>query len=295
MQERSRARLRLAPGVPNLAALGVDRVALLLGPDGMPDARARRVWDGPGGSVLRYPLPGTPGEDGRRRGRPGGAGTGWLRLRRFHGGGWMRHLAARLTAPRSASLAERAWNLACCVRAAGVGTPELMAVGSAGQGLLARRSFLVTRELEGYEDLATWLAQPLSPAARAKGARALGAALGKLLGAGLVLPELGPAGLFLSIEADEPGWAGTACADHGSGGPRKNRLPSVVVGSFASGRLSRADLEGRARDLLARLWRGLDAERPPWRLGARTLVHAARAAGLSAAARRRLWRALTAA
>ncbi|MEM7307569.1 MAG: lipopolysaccharide kinase InaA family protein [Planctomycetota bacterium] len=284
-------RVQLAPGVPDLAALGVDDAVELLAVDRLP-SRGSVLASGERESLVRYPLPGTVGPDGRRGGKPRGAGTGWLRLQRFHRSSLGELVRVRFTAPRSLSLAERAWNVACHLRAHGIGTPELLAVGAGEGGLFARASFLVTRELDGHETLERWLGEALSPAARRKGALALGHALGQILAAGVVLPELGPRSLHLSIEADEP--EGHACEhgpEPGEGGPRKNRMPSVAVSAFGGARVAPGGLAARAAALAEGLLAGWE---PPasagWRFAARVLVAAARVAGLERDARARLWR-----
>jgi hypothetical protein len=276
----TRQRLQLAPGVPDLGALGVAALDELLDERRLP-GRAEVLERDARGSLVRYPLPGTAGADGRRGGKPRGAGTGWLVLRRWRGAPLFALLRARFTRPRSASLAERAWNVACHLRAHGVGTPDLVAVGAAGAGLVSRRSFLVLRELDGYESLERWLALDLSDAARRRGAEALGRALGRILAAGVVLPRLDARSTFLSIEPD-PG-AGNACIAE-SGGPPQNRLPSVAVTALEDARLDARDPAGRTAALLGSL---APAARAAPHLCARAALRAARGAGLDRAARRR--------
>jgi hypothetical protein len=280
-----RDRLQLGPGVPDLRALGVAEVGELLDDGRLPSPRAVEMARDGAGSLVRMPLPGTVGPDGRRGEKPRGAGTGWMRLRRWSDGSLAELLRARFTQPRSASLAERAWNVACHLRAHGVGTPDLLAVGAWGAGLVSRRSFLLTRELDGFESLERWLNEELSDGARRRGAIAVGSALGKVLASGAVLPRLDARSLFLSIEPDA-----AACLAE-SGGPRRNRMPSVVVTALEDARIDARDPVGRARDLLARLdasVRGEGLERQRWRV----LVHAARGARLDRAERRRLVREL---
>src|SRR5262245_17823897 len=270
-------RVELAPGVPDLRALGVAAVADLLDEERLPGARAEVVERDARGSLVRFPLPGTAGPDGRRGGPPRGAGTGWLVLRRWSDAPLPALLRARFTAPRSASLAERAWNVACHLRAHGVGTPDLVAVGARGAGLVSRRSFLVLRELDGYEPLARWLALALSPAARRRGAEAVGRALGRILAAGVVLPRLDARSLWLSIEPDT---GGDPCLAE-SGGPRKNLLPSVVVTALEDAGLDARDPEGRAAALLGVLDAAARAAPAATaHLCARAAVHALRGAGL---------------
>src|SRR5215218_170842 len=86
-----------------------------------------------GREVLRYPLPGTPDPDGKRRGPPKGAGTGYVVLHRWVASRvssyWLDAWSARMTHPRSLSFGEREWNLVCHLRAFGVNTGEPLAVG----------------------------------------------------------------------------------------------------------------------------------------------------------------------
>ena len=141
-------RLQLAPGFPGLGALGLSDTAPLYSAELGERAEALEVSSA---QVLqRFALPGTPGPDGRLRGKPGGAGTGWVVVRTWRSPGLGELLRARLSAPRSASLAEREWNLICHLRAHGVGTPEPLVVGARGRALASRASFLVTRELRGF-------------------------------------------------------------------------------------------------------------------------------------------------
>jgi len=287
----ARERIQLGPGVPDLRALGVAEVGELI--DGDLERAMEIAGDG-AGALWRLPLPGTVGADGRRHEKPRGAGTGWMRLRRWSDGSWAELLRARFTEPRSASLAERAWNVACHLRANGVGTPDLVAVGARGGGLVSRRSFLMLRELDGFETLERWLAQEISLPSRRRGAIAIGSALGKVLRAGCVLPRLDARTLHLSIEPDV-----AACLAE-SGGEKRNRMPSVVVSALEDARIDAAAPRRRARELL----RLLDAEarraaasstapvlrgRTLERLRLAAFLRATRVAGLARAERRALF------
>lgn len=286
-------RIRFAPGVNGLRALGVQSIEELLDPDRLPFERSETLERTPDTSLVRY----------RER------GGDWLRLRRYTGGSFARRLAARVTAPRSESLAERAWNLACHLRAAGVGTPELVAVGSRGRGPVARDSFLLTREPDGFETLPQWLAQDLSPRARRLGATSVGLALGKLLRAGVELPVLRAEHVLVSIEPDDDKVAAAAPAgegadhgheldhghEHGSGpcgldpdAPPPNRMPSVVITALEGGRIRRGPTARAALELLTSLRRGVE-HAPPF-LVKRAAALALRA--LPERERRGLWRDL---
>src|SRR6185503_10072654 len=94
---------------------------------------------------------------GNLTGRVGPLGTGWLWLTVERRTPWTELVAARCTHPRSASLAEREWNLLCHLRANGVGTPEPLLVGTRGAGPLARCSFLLVRALEEGAPLQRYL------------------------------------------------------------------------------------------------------------------------------------------
>jgi hypothetical protein len=244
--------LRLAPGVPDLAALGARSFADLMGDSGglEGEARATEVAREPGRRVLRVPLPGTAVGAERLRGRPRGAGTGFVHVTRFESAelAELAELArARLTAPRSGSLAEREWNLICLLRAAGVATPEPLAVGARGRAGLARRSFLVTRELEGLLPVAEWSARHPEETDQVALGEALGLALARALGAGIWLPRLGARDLFA-------GERGPACAEASPvAGLRLARTPEIAIAGFRGGRLRRSIPRARRGTLLARL------------------------------------------
>ncbi len=274
--------VRLAPGVPDLASLGartVDELFVAGALEGEPQAQV--LATGPGVSLTRVPLPGTPGPGGRRIGRPRGAGTGWVWVERFERATLAESLRARLGHPRSTSLAARSWNLLCHLRAHGVPTPEPLAVGELGGEPFARRSVLVVRELERSTPLPRWWTEA-EPAARRAAARALGELLARIARAGLVLPELGLADLYLAQPRTPPG------ADCGSpvAGLRSRRLPELALARVRGGRLGRlraraglAELERLGRDA-----RDLGAVRPREWLA---VWYRARGRGLTRSERRR--------
>jgi hypothetical protein len=201
-----------------------------------------------------FPLPGTaaPGAAlSERPSGPGGPGTGWIVLERWTRPPLGALLRARLTPPRSASLAEREWNLYCHLRACGIGTPEPLAVGARGAGFAARASFLVTRVLEGFLPLAAWWSAHPDAALRRRAALSLESAVDALARARVELPRLDAAGLWLPIAG--VGELGDGACASPAPGLRANRLPSVVVASVEGGRLLDAPAERAARALRAKL------------------------------------------
>lgn len=240
-------RIRFAAGVSDLAALGARSIDDLLRPAGLATwARATELLDlrgvghvGPD-RIVRFPLPGTPDESGRVHERPRGAGTGHALLCVYHTT-LFRGLRARFTHPRSASLAEREWNLACHLRAAGVSTPELLAVAARGVGLYAGESALVTRELAGMIPFDRWVHTelpgddwgPITASAESRktlgaerqlGLEAVARLLDRLARSGAVLPSLRPSGILVQLR-DAP----TCAADTPPIGGALHRLPGVAV------------------------------------------------------------------
>lgn len=284
-------RLRLAAELPDLGALGVEDAAPLLA--GEPGARAELVCDERGLRRLRLALPGTPGPDGRVCGAPRGAGTGWVVLSSWREPPLGELLAGRFRAPRSASLAERAWNLLCHLRAAGVGTPEPLAVGARGRGLVARRSFLVTRELRGFVPLASFAAALAGARDERAAARAAATFLARLLRARYVAPPL--SGEVLRVRAEPPELPGTGEAVHACEADalalRRNRLPGFALADVRGGRVTRR-FRPRA---VARMLSGLAPELAAAGVRAELLAAVLRGAlrgGLARDERRALLRAL---
>lgn len=230
-------RIRFAGDFGGLAALGLEDAEPLLHPEALlagvvgPRAEVRR--DAAGHVRARFPLPGTPDARGTMTGKPRGLGTGWVRLSTFDAPSWRAVWRARLSHPRSASLAEREWNLLCLLRAGGVGTPEPLVVGTRGGGPVARRSFVVVRELEGAVALPRWL-RPAGlsglPGERQRGLAALAATLANLARSGVLLPYLEPGHVRVS-----PSSSGD-CEHDSADGPRKNRLPGISVEDVTGGR-----------------------------------------------------------
>jgi hypothetical protein len=184
-------RIQLAPGVPDLASLGVaDSESARIDDVVPPQGRARTIASEDGVEAVRFPLPGTPDASGRLTGRPTGVGTGFVVMRRFTSAQLMPSWRARFTSPRSLSFAEREWNLFCHLRRHGVSTPEPLAVCSEDGAVFGCRSFLIVRELDDLEPLDGRIRAGLSRGERARIARSLGATLARIFRSGVVLPHL---------------------------------------------------------------------------------------------------------
>lgn len=243
-------RIRFDHGLSGLETLGVQSVSQLLDPNVLPNERAQPLPATRDRLRVRFPLPGTEDAQGHLTGQPGGAGTGWVVLERWHASAWVTLVHARFTRPRSGSLAERTWNLLCHLRAAGVGTPQPLAVGAVGAGPVSRNSFLVTRELVGFETPQQWLERPHRREARRHAFVALGAFLSSLLGSGVFLPRLGLHQLRISAVAEVD--QDHECEqDTDATGFMRNRMPSVVLTDVCGGRLrARLSLDEAAGMLL---------------------------------------------
>ncbi len=234
--------------------LGVRSFEELLDPDAQLE-RAERVSRGADRSTTRFPLPGTPASDGGPlTSSPQGGGTGWVVLERFHRSPWRELFRSRFTHPRSASIAERRWNLLCHLRQHGVGTPQPLAVGARGAGPVSRRSFLITRDLEDFEPAPDWLAREANPHARALGLRSIGATLSSLVTARVHLPHIRPRHFEISkpTEAHE----GEACglrAELVAAHLRRIRLPSVVLTDVEGGAIRERTSAADVRQMLAAL------------------------------------------
>ena len=265
--------LRLAPGVPGIEALGASRAEDWLGDGSALETgdRIEIVSAGPVETVALIPLPGTPDETGRRRERPRGAGTGWLVLHRYRRGG-AELLRARLTRPRSASLAARRWNLICHLRAHGIGAPQLVAMGEGGPG----ESFLLERELDGFAPLPRVL--DAGPSGRRRGAvlRSVGLSLGALFRSGTWLPRLRPGSILVQLDPAggvRPGSEHCAALEIESlqleAGTlrslrlRRRRLPGVAFVDLDRGRVLDSISPRRRRRLLESLDRALPADVRP--------------------------------
>ncbi len=176
--------LRLAPDVPDLAALGARGIedffsgckALATG------ARASEPVRRGARTSVRVPLPGTPDASGRRLELPRGAGTGWLTVHTWSSGP-LDLVRERLRAPHSSSPAARRWNLACHLLGCGVGAPRPLALLERASGARTE-SVLVEAELEGLAPLPRWLAANAPGLERSRGLRALALGLAALLRSG---------------------------------------------------------------------------------------------------------------
>lgn len=227
---RGSERLRWAHAGLAPEALGLESTQPLFAPTSALSARLELLEESAGRRRLRFPLPGTPDARGNLSGKPGPLGTGFLWLTVYRGGlGEL--LRARCTHPRSASLAEREWNLLCHLRAHGVGTPEPVLVGARGAGLFAAHSFLLVRAPADAFPLPRWLRTDGIGAERERGLEALGRALASLRRSGVVLPRLRAEHLWLT-----PSGSGE-CETQDHGGLRKNRLPGVTITDVRGGRM----------------------------------------------------------
>lgn len=251
--------LHCAPDVPGLTALGATSFADLIGDaDGLRGLELVES-DGDACRVYRYPLPGTPDARGRLTGRPCGAGTGWVRLSRFRGASLRRAAQARFGTPRSLSLAEREWNLICHLRAHGVGAPDPLAFGREGGAVFARRSFLVTRELEGFRSVKRIAVEEPDPLVRRRVARAVGLCFARLFRSGTHLPELDAEHVLVGRSAS-PSERIEAL------GLAAGRLPEVVLTGLAGGRIGREPSTTEREELLQRIRSGVGAAARPGEL-----------------------------
>jgi hypothetical protein len=253
--------------------LGASEVADLLAPTRLATgARATVLHEERGHAIWRVPLPGTPDESGRMREPPRGAGTGWLWVQQFRGRpaalAW-----ARCTAPRSTSLAARQWNLICHLEAAGVGVPQLVALVERGSPVAAGESCLITRELEGFERLSTWLDRPHSAEQLAAGVESVRHFLARLTRSRVWLDRLELDDVWIRSRADDA-VANSDCAaldlerlqatqavrsQLRSEGLAIRRLSAVACGMFALGRIASRESDAAERAFAAKLERALAA------------------------------------
>jgi hypothetical protein len=194
--------LRLAPDLVDLASLGADCFEDLMGWTGdlVGESRAELVAEGRCWKLWRAPLPGTPDESGLVTEAPKGSGTGWIRIKRFEGGGFSDVMRARLKQPRSSSFAVKEWNLLCQLRERGVPTQEPLAVGEVSVALFSPSSVLVTRELESVLPMDAWLLERANGRSRARLSRALGVFFRRFFAAGVGPLEFSPSALAVGLE-----------------------------------------------------------------------------------------------
>lgn len=217
-----------APGF-GLADLGLATSAGLFAPSAAALTRLEPLEHSATRARYRFPLPGSPDARGNLTGRPGRFGTGWLWLT-VHRAGLGELLRARCTPPRSASVAEREWNLLCHLRAQGVGTCEPLLVGALGNGFASSRSFLLVRAPEDAFPLPRWLRTDGIGAERERGLVALGKALALLVRSGVELPDLAPEHLWITP-------SGSGECETEAPGLKKNRLPGVTIVELRGGRV----------------------------------------------------------
>jgi hypothetical protein len=202
--------------------------------------------------------------DGRRNGKPQGVGTGWLNVTRWTRPALAKVMRARFTKPASVSLAERAWNLACALRAAGIPTAEPLAVASENKAVAARHSILVTRELESMLPLSVWLERFSGAQDRRVLSRAIGSFLRRLASSGVRPARLD----FDALVAHEKSGGRSDCAieqirelqDRALvGGLAVSALPELALAEVLDGRICDA-LDAATR---VELIRELAAGMPP--------------------------------
>jgi hypothetical protein len=290
------ADIHLAPGVSGIEALGSRSFDDFFRTPGAPGfERAKLIATGAGLEVLRYPLPGTPearqelpeggpsagprGLDQARNverlsGRPMGAGTGFVLLRRFTHSALRERWRARFTHPRSTSLTEREWNLMCRAREHGVATPEPLAVGRGEGAVFAERSFLVVRELDDMLSLRQWAGASLDPRLCAHIRDALVLALEKLWSAGVWLPNMNADNILVGSSRNPDGGdpdcvarkivalqtGGSQTIDsHSAGALKWGDLPEVAFTEFRGGSMPTRISARRRNTQLRELGRELEA------------------------------------
>jgi len=254
-------RVKLAPAVPDWDALGLADPAALFAGGSMPRG-SQLVEDREGVERWRTPLPGTVHDDGRRNGKPRGVGTGWLQVTRWSRPALGDVLRARFTQPASVSLAERAWNLSCALRAAGISTAEPLAVASEDRVVAARRSILVTRELEKMLPLSAWLERFDGAHDRRVLARALGSFLQRLASSGVRPAQLD----FDALVAHEKSGGRSDCAIEQIrdiqdrtlvGGLAVSALPELALAEVLDGRIGAGSAAADRLELVRQLGRSL--------------------------------------
>ncbi len=253
VQAASRDFLKLAPDVVGLESLGVAELEQLFEspPRTVTSSRARR--SGPHWIV---PLPGTPDEDGIQHEKPRGSGTGLLHLRRFPLAP-LASLGARLTHPRSTSLAARTWNLICHLQAHGIAAPQLVALAERRRGF-GVESLVMTRELEGFVSAREFFRTQSKRSERRRAVHSLALACTQLWRSGTRLPETGADNLL--IQRDDEDCVALKIVNLQSEqsvlkerGLARTRLPAIAFTNFDGGSIVR-DVPTKDREhLLVRL------------------------------------------
>jgi hypothetical protein len=274
--------VHLAPGIPSLESLGAHAFDDFFRTPGAPGfERAKLIRSRDGIEEIRYPLPGTPkapDESAGPRGRPMGAGTGFLILRRFTRSTLRERWRARFTHPRSTSLAEREWNLMCRAREQGVATPEPLAVGRGDGAIFAERSFLVVRELDDVLSLRQWSEASLDSRLGQRVRDSLVLALERLWSAGLWLPTLNADNILVGPPRNPDGGDPDCVArrivemqtgtkdpvDSATIGALKwGVLPEIVFTEFRGGSMTAQVSTRRRNKLLHELGRELESSESP--------------------------------
>ena len=228
-------RIHFAPPVEGFIALGGESPDDFFCPDRLTTwSRAEILPSRVGDLVARVPLPGTRDAEGRVYERPRGAGTGFVILRVYRTS-FRQGMRARLSHPRSLSLAEREWNLSCQLREAGVGTPDLLMALARGAGFYSKRSVLVVRELTDMLPFDQWLADPeLGSQDRELGLESLAGAIDRLERSQIVLPALQVEDIFVSKRAKSKRACGLADNQGRAPAPLR-RLPGIVFANLRDG------------------------------------------------------------
>jgi hypothetical protein len=253
VQATSREFLKLAPDVVGLESLGVTELVQLFEspPRTLTAARIHRC-----GPHWVVPLPGTPDEAGVQHEKPRGSGTGLLHLRAFPAAP-LASLGARLTHPRSTSLAARTWNLICHLQAHGIAAPQLVALAERRRGF-GVESLVITRELEGFVSASEFFRTQTKRSERRRAVHSLALACTQLWRSGTRLPSTAADNLL--IQRDDEDCVALKIVNLQSEqsllrerGLARTRLPAIAFTSFDGGSIVR-EVQPREREqLLVRL------------------------------------------
>lgn len=253
MQAASRDFLKLAPDVVGLESLGVTELEQLFEspPRTVTALRVRRA-----GTHWIVPLPGTPDEDGIQHEKPRGSGTGQLHLRAFPSAP-LASLGARLTHPRSTSLAARAWNLICHLQAHGIAAPQLVALAERRRGF-GVQSLMITRELEGFVSAREFFRTQTKRSERRRAVHSLALACTQLWRSGTRLPSTNSDNLL--IQRDDEDCVALKIVNLQSEqsvlkerGLARTRLPAIAFTNFDGGSIAREVPSKEREQLLVQL------------------------------------------